>query len=238
MFARLLRFFTEMDSSATRAMWIAFVVFALAGLVLTFGMVFIDLDQSGVAQFLRYLRSQWWAPAGVTATFVFLAFIGAPQVMLIAATCAVFGPTEGCALSWLATMVSGTIGYGLGRIGGAQLLSSMLAGRGARFIGFLGRNGFLASLIIRLVPSGPFIICNMALGAAHVTVAGFVLGTGLGILPKIILVGFGAHGLGEALAGNNRNAIWLFLAAALIWAAIAFILRPLLARIRNGREVG
>jgi uncharacterized membrane protein YdjX (TVP38/TMEM64 family) len=228
MLDRFYRFFTEMDSSAARAVWIAFALFTLAGAVLAGGMLLIDLDQSGIAGFLRGLRDVWWAPVAVTGTFVVLAFVGAPQVVLIAATVAVFGAAEGVILSWVATMVSGTIGYVLGRVGGAVALSKLLGGRGGRALGFIGKNGFMASLVIRLVPSGPFIICNMALGAAKVSSMSFLGGTGVGILPKIALVAFGAHGIGALLSGENHGAIWFFVAAALIWVLIAFVVRPML----------
>jgi uncharacterized membrane protein YdjX (TVP38/TMEM64 family) len=225
----VVHFFTEMDSTAARAVWIAFILFSIAGGVLAAGMVFIDLDQGAVADFLRSLRGTNWAPAAVTFTFILLAFIGAPQVVLIAATVAVFGPAEGTVLAWIATIVSATVGYLLGRVGGAGALSRLLGKRGGRALRFIGNNGFLASFIIRLVPSGPFIVCNMALGAAKVRSTAFLGGTGVGILPKIALVAFGAHGLGQVLAGENLHAILFFVAAALIWALIAFVVRPMLA---------
>jgi uncharacterized membrane protein YdjX (TVP38/TMEM64 family) len=231
---RFYRFFTEMDSTASRAVWVAFGLFTVAGAVLAAGMLFIDLDQSGIASFLVGLRDVWWAPLAVTATFVVLAFVGAPQVVLIAATVAVFGAAEGMILSWVATLVSGTIGYILGRVGGAAALSKLLGGRGGRALGFIGKNGLLASLIIRLVPSGPFIICNMALGAAKVGSMSFLGGTGIGILPKIALVAFGAHGIGAVLKGENQGAILFFLGAGLIWALIALVVRPMLARSEAG----
>lgn len=231
---RAYRFVTEMDSSAGRAVWIAFALFTLAGAVLALGMVFVDLDQGGIAQFLRTLRGLWWAPAAVTATFVLLAFIGAPQVVLIAATVAVFGPAEGIVLSWVATLVSATVGYWLGRVGGAQAVTRLLGGRGGRALTFIGKNGFLASAIIRLVPSGPFILCNMALGAAKVRASAFIGGTGVGILPKIALVAFGAHGLGAVMKGENQGAIWFFVAAAAIWMIIVLVVRPLLAQKAAG----
>ena len=40
---RFYRFFTEMDSTAARAVWVAFILFSIAGVVLTAGMLFIDL---------------------------------------------------------------------------------------------------------------------------------------------------------------------------------------------------
>lgn len=225
---RLVRFFTEMDSTAARAVWIAFGLFTVAGAVLAGGMLFLDVDQGGVADFLRSLRDMWWSPLAVTATFTLLAFVGAPQVVLIAATVAVFGPAEGMVLSWIATMISACVGYLIGRIGGAGALMRLLGGRGTRVLRFIGDNGFLASLIIRLVPSGPFIIVNMALGAARVASLPFAGGTGIGIWPKIALVAFGAHGLGQVLQGEGLAALGFFAAAAGVWALIAFVVRPLL----------
>lgn len=227
---RFYRFFTEMDSTAARAVWVAFILFSIAGVVLTAGMMFVDLDQGGIAQFLRGLRDSWWAPAAVTGTFITLAFIGAPQVVLIAATVAVFGPSEGIVLSWIATLVSAQVGFMLGRVGGAAALSKLLGGRGGRALRFIGKNGFLASLIIRFVPSGPFIVCNMALGAAKVRLTSFVGGTGLGILPKICLVAFGAHGVGEVLKGENQGAIWFFVAAVIIYLVLVLVVRPMLGK--------
>jgi uncharacterized membrane protein YdjX (TVP38/TMEM64 family) len=227
-FDKLHAYFTEMDSTATKAVWIAFVLFTVAGGVLAAGMLFLDLDQGGVADFLRDLRGKWWAPAAVTSVFTLLAFVGAPQVVLIAATVAVFGPSEGMVLSWVATMISACVGFGLGRIGGAKAVSGLLGGRGAGALRFIGSNGFLASLLIRLVPSGPFILVNLALGAARIRTSWFVGGTGVGILPKIALVAFGAHGVGEALRGENLPAIAFFIAAGVIWGLIVFVVRPLL----------
>ena len=102
-----------------------------------------------------------------------------------------------------------------------------MGGRGARLLNFIGNNGFLTSLIVRQVPTGPFILVNLALGASNVRASWFIAGTGLGIMPKILLVAFGAHGIGQVLKGENQNAIWFFILAAAIWVFIVFVVRPL-----------
>jgi uncharacterized membrane protein YdjX (TVP38/TMEM64 family) len=224
---RISDFLTSLDSTGGRVIWVAFALFTIAGIVLTAGIFFIDLDQGALATFLRGLRGQWWAPAVVTGTFIVLAFIGAPQVLLIAATVSVFGPAEGMILSWIATLTSASVGYSLGRVAGAPAVRKLLGGRGGRALAFIGDNGFIASLLIRLVPSGPFIVVNMALGAARVAAMHFIGGTGIGIWPKIALVAFGAHGLGEVLRGENLSALMFFVVAGIVWVLIAFVVRPL-----------
>jgi uncharacterized membrane protein YdjX (TVP38/TMEM64 family) len=228
----LLRFLTEMDARTARALWVTALLLTLAGAILTFGGLFIDVDQGSVAGILRGLRHAWWAPAAVTALFVVLAFIGAPQIALIAATVAVFGPIEGTALSWVSTMISAAVGFYGGRIAGAATLGRLGGDLMRRVAGRVAENGFLAALIIRLVPSGPFILVNMALGASGMRSAPFLAGSGVGIAPKIVLIAFAGHGVSQLFAKETMAALGFLAGAALLWLAIVFIIRP---RLR-GRE--
>ena len=225
---QLQEFLTSLDATGVRVVWVAFALFTIAGIVLAGGMLLLDIDQGAVSDFLRALRGQWWAVSALVATFVVLAFVGAPQVVLIAATVVVFGTSDGIVLAWIATMISASVGYLIGRVGGANAVRKLLGGRGGRALDFIGENGFLASMIIRMVPSGPFIVVNMALGAAKVPSMQFVGGSGIGIIPKIALVAFGGQGLGAALRGENLSAALFFVAAGIVWALIAFVVRPLL----------
>lgn len=225
LWARVTGYFREMDARTVRTLWASVALFALAGFVLWVGKSYLDVNQSGVADFLRSARGAWWAPGAVTAVFVVLAFIGAPQIALIAGTIAVFGAGEGMILSWLATMISALVGFAIGRIVGAKGLEK-LGNIGERAAGFMGRNGFLASLIIRQVPSGPFVVVNMALGAAKVPWTHFIGGTGIGILPKILLIAFAGHGFGAFERRENLSALAFFVVALLAWLLIAFVVRP------------
>jgi uncharacterized membrane protein YdjX (TVP38/TMEM64 family) len=88
----------------------------------------------------------------------------------------------------------------------------------------VGRNGFLAALTVRIVPSAPFIVVNMAAGVSHMRFLAFAAGTGAGIIPKTALVAFAGQGLIEFLRhGDFTTAAVLGLAAlgwlaAMLWA--------------------
>lgn len=235
-FDNLIKYFTTMESTSQKAVWIAFALFSVAGAVLTIGMIFVKFDQGVIAEFLRSVRGAWWAPIMVTLVFTILAFLGAPQFVLIAATVAVFNTSEGVILSWIATMFSAIVGYIIGRVGGAPLLDKMLGGRGKRLMDFIGNNGFLTSFVVRQVPTGPFILVNLALGATKVRASWFIAGTGLGILPKILLVAFGAHGIDQVLKGENLSALLFFIGAAIIWALIVFVVRPILLKSKSNEK--
>jgi uncharacterized membrane protein YdjX (TVP38/TMEM64 family) len=53
---------------------------------------------------------------------------------------------------------------------------------------FIGRHGILASGLIRVSPSAPFIVVNAAAGAARVPLWKYLAGTSVGIVPKILIV--------------------------------------------------
>jgi uncharacterized membrane protein YdjX (TVP38/TMEM64 family) len=138
-------------------------------------------------------------------------------------------------LSWIATMISALVGFFLGRASGAEGLTRLGGDVVRRIADGVRDNAFLAALVIRLVPSGPFILVNMALGASGMRMSWFAGGTGVGIVPKIVLVAFAGHGFGELFSGRNAGALIFLGGAALVWALIVFVLRPLVRR-RRGQE--
>jgi uncharacterized membrane protein YdjX (TVP38/TMEM64 family) len=80
------------------------------------------------------------------------------------------------------------------------------------------RNGFLASLVIRLVPFAPFVVVNLAAGVTTIGVADFTLGTAVGILPKILLTALAGNSIGKVFTGGSGwTAIGLLILAGTIW---------------------
>lgn len=159
------------------------------------------------------------------AAFAALAFVGVPQFMLIAAAVVAFGGWAGFAYSWIGTMVSALVGFHLGRAAGAGALERFSGAGVKRFMDHIGQNGFLASLIVRLVPSAPFIVVNMAAGVTPMRALDFTAGTALGIVPKIALTAFAGNSIARAMRGEiGRDALWLALMLA-VWIAIGWAAR-------------
>jgi uncharacterized membrane protein YdjX (TVP38/TMEM64 family) len=226
-------FLTEMEAHTARTVWVSLALFGVATLVLVVGSSYVELDQGVVTQVLHELRAAWWSPAFVTGIFTVLAFVGAPQIALIAATVAVFGSGMGIILSWVATMISAGVGFYLGKLGGKSTLDRLGSGFVQRMIETIRKNGFLAAAIIRLVPSGPFIMVNMAMGAAGMRGFWYFGGTGIGIVPKIIVIALAGHGMDELFTGDNVWALVFLAAAAAVWLVIVFVVRPM---VRAGRS--
>ena len=222
---RLLQVLSNMDAQAWRTLLVSFVLFGGVGLVFVFGAQALGFNgEVTVQEWLRAAQGPWSLPVAVAA-FAILAFVGVPQIMLIAAAVVAFGPVTGMAYSWVGTMVSSLVGFYLGRVAGARALERFSGEGLKRFISLVGRNGFLASLIVRLAPSAPFIVVNMAAGVTPMRVLDFTLGTALGIVPKIVLTAFAGSSIIRLLKGEiGKDALWLALIAA-AWIAVGWLAR-------------
>lgn len=226
----LVRFLMNMDARAWRGAAVSFLLLGGVGIVFLFGAQVLGFNgEAAVEQWLGMAaRGPLALPVAVTA-FAVLAFLGVPQFVLIAAAVVAFGPWLGLVYSWIGTMVSATVGFGLGRkIGGRAIASLGGIGGGegiASFMALVGRNGFMASLIVRLVPSAPFIVVNMAAGVTPMRFRDFVAGTALGIIPKIALTAFAGNSIVQAMKGGGGQSLILLALAAVIWLVTGLIAR-------------
>ena len=230
MFRRLIDFFTNMDARAWRTVAVSFVLFGGVGVVFLFGAQLLGLNgEVTVEQWLGAAHGPWALPVAVGA-FAALAFIGVPQFVLIAAAVVAFGPWTGFAYSWIGTLVSSLVGFWLGRTFGGRLLQDLAGDGVAKFMKLIGKNGFLASLVVRLVPSAPFIVVNMAAGVTPMRLRDFAAGTAVGIVPKIALTAFAGNSIVQAMkGGGNRHIVMLVIAVA-IWIVAGLVARAWLKK--------
>lgn len=233
---RLLSFLSNMDAQAWRTLLVSFVLFGGVGLVFVFGAQVLGFNGAAtVEQWMGAASGPWALPVAVLA-FAALAFAGVPQIMLIAAAVVAFGSTRGFAYSWIGTMVSALVGFYLGRAAGAQALERFSGEGVQRFMRLIARNGFLASFIVRMVPSAPFIVVNMAAGVTPMRTLDFALGTALGIIPKIVLTAFAGGSIARLIKGEaGRDVFWLVLIVA-VWIGLGWMARAWL-RSREKEEV-
>jgi uncharacterized membrane protein YdjX (TVP38/TMEM64 family) len=200
----------------------AFVAFGGVGLALVVAAPALGLNGSGeIARWLSVAQGPWALPA-VVAAFALLAFIGVPQVALIAAAVVVLGTEKGALYSWIGTLVSALIGFGVGRLLGMTALGESQGPGLQRFMVALARNGFVASLLVRLAPFAPFVLINIAAGVTPMRLVDFTAGTAIGIVPKIVLTAFAGGSILLALKGRSPGAVALSaVAILLLLAAVA-----------------
>ncbi len=232
--AQLSDFVNNMDARAWRAVAVTLILFVVVGAMLVLGRLFYGAEiEAFIDKWLGGAeRAHWGLPATILI-FTLTAYVGAPQIVLIGACVVAFGPEVGFWYAWAATIVSGAVTYFTGRLSSAATLKRFGGATGGRFTRFMGKNGFLASLIVRFVPTAPFIVVNMAFGAANVNFFAFIGGLALGVLPKTAIVAFAGDGILDALEGRLGSAALMGAVAIAIWFLVVVVVRTWVRRREN-----
>ncbi len=226
LFARLSEFANNMDARAWRAVAMSVAMVVAALVILVIGRLFYAEEiEAFINGTLGEARRGHWGLLATIIVFTLTAYVGAPQIVLIGACVVAFGPEQGFWNAWLATVVSGAATYFTGRLTSAQTQKRFGGATGGRFTRFMGKNGFLASLIVRFVPTAPFVVVNMAFGAARVNFFAFIAGLTIGVLPKTVLVAFAGDSILDALQGEFLAALVMAVLAIALWLAIVIVVR-------------
>ncbi len=232
---RLWSYLTRMNARRVRAVVVTLGLLVTVGLILFFGRTHAGQATEGEFEswLERFSGSPWGLPATI-AVFTIASFVGAPQFVLIAACVVAFGPWAGFLYSWIGTVVSAAVNFWVGRLMGAKALERFGGDAINRVSGYVGQNAFIASFIIRNVPSAPFIVVNMAFGISRASFSAFLAGCALGVLPKTALVAiFGRSFLAMSHKGDWKSGL-LIGAVGLLWLALMLGARELLKRRRAG----
>ena len=226
--SKLGAFVNNMDARAWRTIWVSLallggvLVVAVIGAVTGIG---DHLDQQLVG-----LRNGPWGLPATVLLFIITSFLAAPQFVLFAAAVVAFGPWLGCTYAMVGTIVAAWIHFAIGRFGGAKLVERYGGNSINRLSRFIGRNDFLASLIVRSVPTAPAVIVNMAFGAARASFWRFLSGCALGVLPKTALVAFFGGAVVSAVSGDGVWTSLILAGVAVVWLGLMLGVRELVKR--------
>ncbi len=213
------------------------VLLAVVGLVVFLGMALRSGDGTIDAQALiESARDSAWAPLLVVSIYVLLNFAGVPQFLLVGGTIVVFGPWIGFAYGWFGTLCSSSVGFWLGHFFGGELLRRFGGSQVNSVSARLAKHGILTSAIVRVVPAGPAIMVNMVLGVSHISYARFLLGTALGITPKILLIALVSEGVMEFVDSGNTLVLGGIAVLVFAWILAMIWARRVIGRWRDGEE--
>lgn len=232
--AKVSDFINNMDARAWRALAASLVMIVVVAIMLVLGRLYYG-DQ--IAHFIddtlgEARRTHWGLPVTILI-FTVTAYVGAPQFVLIGACVVAFGPEQGFWFAWIATVVSGAVTYFTGRFASGETRKRFGGATGGRFTRFMGKNTFLASLIVRFLPTAPFVVVNMAFGAARVNFLAFLGGLTLGVLPKTAIVAFAGDGIMDALEGRLGSAALMGVIAIVLWFVGVYLIRKFVQSRQN-----
>ena len=241
LFEMMGRALNNMDARALTSAGVSLALLVFIAAALLFGADALGVDRQAVQAVMARFAESPLALLGVVAVFCALALTGFPQAILIAGTVAVFGVARGVPYAWVATMASASFTFAIGHAFGARFVRRLSAGRAASMIEVMRRHGALASGIVRVTPSAPFVVVNAICGAAHIPLWKYWLGTGIGILPKILFLAF-FTGQVDDLVGFFRSRdpgdLWVIALLVAGWLAFLVAVRALYMRLRRSTLAG
>ncbi|MEU7353717.1 TVP38/TMEM64 family protein [Streptomyces albidoflavus] len=175
----------------------------------------------GGGDLLRDVR-QWvdslgvWGPVVFAVVYALAVTALLPGSVLTASAGALFGLAVGAGAVLVGATAGAALSFGLARWLGRPVVARYAgSGRLARLDAFLTRRGFVAVLLVRLVPLFPFSVINYGAGVAGVRSSSYVTATALGIIPGTLVY----TGLGGSLGDPGSPGLWIALGALLVLSA-------------------
>lgn len=224
-----------MNDSAptTRRLWPALIVLGVFAAISLAAMVLPFDAGAHIVDWLHQVKqSPLAAPLAILA-FAALASVGAPQVVLIPALVVAFGPWLALLYAWLGKLIHCSIGFFVGRRFGAAMLQRHAGPKLTSVMEQLAKRGFLTSALIRLVPTVPSVIVNVAAGCTPMRYRDFIAGAAIGSIPKMATIAFAGDAAIRGMSGGGAGA-WFTLAAALaLFVLIAVIGRAAFKRVTD-----
>lgn len=219
------RFFKEMDRQALTAVIVVLAMFVIVAVMALLGSTSLNLENGEYMRFFEAIAQSDWVIPIIVTIFVLGSFIGVPQWALIAGMVVAFGWLKGGTGAWICTLMSASINFWIARWIGVERVRKFGGQLVNRVAAVIRNNGFVTSFAIRFVPTGPFVLVNMAAGVSGMRYAHFLAGTALGIIPKIIIVGLLVTGV-----VSEDQSSWIRI--GVIGLGILFVFLMLIARKR------
>lgn len=115
--------------------------------------------------------------------YALLALLPAPKGAMTALGGLLFGWVAGTVLSLAGALVGAVLAFEVGRLLGRAAADRLLRGRVGRVDELMGDHGFVAVVVLRLVPVLPYTVINYAAGLTAVRRRDYVAGTAVGMVP-------------------------------------------------------
>jgi uncharacterized membrane protein YdjX (TVP38/TMEM64 family) len=239
LFALMGQFLNNMDRKAWTSLFVTIALLGFVVFMLLFGRELFGVNEQKLQDMMAGIADSPMALIGVISVFCILALTGFPQTLLFAGTSAVFGPITGALYSWIATMASGTLTFVIGSMFGGRLVDRLEKGRIASLIDLVKRHGIVTTMMIRWTPSAPFVVINSACGAARIPIWKFWLGTGIGIIPKILFVSIFTDqvtSIMDFVTTLDWRELLIIVPLVILWIAFLLFVRHLFVRFRRNHS--
>lgn len=184
-----------------------------------------DLQPEQVQQWLSDWRQRPEAIGVVLGVYAAGALALAPLNLLSVPTILAFGPWLGAAYALLGALLSASLSYAIGRLGGKRIVARLMGQRVQDVASRLTGSGVLAMALVRLVPAAPFPIMNMVFGGMRIRYGVYLVGTLIGLLPGTLAIALLGRGIWTLLLEPSAATVAVLLGLVAVVAVALLALK-------------
>lgn len=201
------------------------VVLAVAALALMWKMTPLAqyANPETVVPILEDIRNTPWAVPAAMAIYTVATLLFFPHMAMTATIVIVFSPLQAFSIAMTGSIVSGAIGWFIGRKMGLRSMRALIGHTAEKISGYAKRGGVLGITLLRLLPIAPYTAVNLALGMLEVSFFAFTVGTFLGTLPGTTIAAFLGHSVLELWQNPNLEHMIYVGLGLCAWVAIIVI---------------
>ncbi len=207
--------------SKDKAKFLVLIIIIAAGIFasIQFGLK----DKLSIEKIRNFILSAGiWAPLLYMVAYGFTSIILFPATLLSTASGAVWGPYLGTFYTVIGATISSSIPFFFARLLGRRFVGKMLSKANKMDIcdRFVGKNGFVAVFIMRLIPIFPWDVVNYGSGLCGIRFRDYLLATLIGIIPGSFTYNLIGSSLGQPI---DKTKIILAVALVVSLAVISLL---------------
>lgn len=207
--------------SKDKAKFLVLIIIIAAGIFasIQFGLK----DKLSIEKIRNFILSAGiWAPLLYMVAYGFTSIILFPAALLSTASGAVWGPYLGTFYTVIGATISSSIPFFFARLLGRRFVGKMLNKANKMDIcdRFVGKNGFVAVFIMRLIPIFPWDVVNYGSGLCGIRFRDYLLATLIGIIPGSFTYNLIGSSLGQPI---DKTKIILVVVLVVFLAVISFL---------------
>ena len=181
---------------------------------------------------LETLTRSPWAPVTLGLVYLVATPMMFPIMALNLALILAMGPLWGVGYALYGSLLAGLSAFWAGHSLGQRALEWLRSDTVGKALRVVRESGLPGLILLRIVPLAPYPVVNVVLGAGGIGAGVFVLGTLVGLLPSLILMGVVGFQLRQVLQDPSVGGVAALIGLALACVALAaWLHRRLSARL-------
>lgn len=169
---------------------------------------------------LEAVRNTSWAIPVAIAVYVIGTLIFFPHVVMTGTIVILFPPVQAFFVAMVASLISGAIGFLVGRKMGEKALHALIGDFAGKIAKYAKQGGVVGLTLLRMVPVAPYTVVNLALGMMMVPFGSYMLATFLGMLPGTVVSAYLGHSVVELWRNPDGKNLAFLGIGILVWIGV------------------